>query len=68
MHQERQRYCHVCNAWLHLACIGDAVGEEDEYSTRDYTEIPNGEQLEIPEVDGLDLQAIFEKVLTGPMV
>lgn len=62
-HLDRQRFCHGCEQWFHLGCLGD----ESEDGV-DFEVSPNQGDLDIVAVGEDGSPAVFDEVLGGPTV
>lgn len=62
-HQDRQRYCSTCSAWIHISCLDDSFGPQ----SLDYTISPDP-VVDPANLNAPELLALCEKVLEGPSV
>lgn len=71
-HKHRQRYCHSCQLWFHLQCLGNVVGDDSSEppATIDFypCDTASEEAVDIEAVGEDGFPAIFNDVVQQPTV
>jgi len=62
-HQDCQLYCHSCNLWFHLGCLGV---DDPKDLAHDHIPSINQPPLDVDKLGEDGFPAVFEEVLWGP--